>query len=78
MQVAQSKRRNKMINCPFCGEAPSLSRLRLADDTEREFYLVDCLNPDCKVEVNTHLFKDPQEAISAWNSRIDTEGGENE
>lgn len=53
---------NKLKPCPFCGEEAIL-----AETTNSEELFVEC----CNCYAHTGLYCSEQEAIDAWNSRVE-------
>lgn len=56
----------ELIPCPFCGEKPKLKENILW----RQNYFVRCTNDFCLVEPCTKLYPKKEQAIEAWNRRV--------
>jgi len=65
---------NELKPCPFCG-----TRLLIQMTTEyaynsdtpegTQMYWLHCVNPNCRMAVETDLCKTEEEAIALWNDR---------
>lgn len=68
----------KLKPCPFCGEKPlvrmvDLRCITVADNValRDEWYRVCCGNASCVCNTRTKKFLSKDEAIEAWNRRVD-------
>ena len=62
-----------MINvksCPFCGWAPKIECI--LKNTSFEAYFIKCTNENCECEIKCPR-RTEQEAVDAWNIRVDVE-----
>lgn len=59
--------------CPFCGRKPSRVREHYISGTKHIYYTVECKAPmtKCFIKPKTTFFKTEEEAIKAWNRRVD-------
>ena len=58
----------KLKPCPFCGNEP---KIEFNESIGYVSYYVKCINLECNVEVYTFDFNTKEEAIEAWNNRVD-------
>ena len=55
----------KIKLCPFCGGEAKAKKIH-----NTQYYYVACVNDACCVDASTDLFFTEEEAISAWNHRV--------
>ena len=55
----------KLKPCPFCGNE--------AEFDEWKIFCIRCLNGDCDIKPQTDWFNTKEEAIEAWNRRVNDE-----
>lgn len=56
----------RLRKCPFCGKTPQVW----------EYYKgwsIECTHHECLVQPGTNIYKEKEEAIEAWNRRIENE-----
>lgn len=56
----------KLKPCPFCGAFPAL-RESFTDST----FVVECVNPTCRLQVISFVRDTSESAIEAWNTRAE-------
>ena len=60
----------KVKSCPFCGSTPKIECL--LKETPFEAYYVKCTNENCECNIKCSYHTE-QEAVDAWNNRVDVE-----
>ena len=66
---------SELLPCPFCGGEAEIHPTYDMDTNEIDGYFVWCDNDKCECKPETREHFTEAEAISAWNTRYDTEYG---
>ena len=65
---------NKLKPCPFCGGEPILDEDSVAfTNKPKSCFQILCINRQCGVHLKTKWRETKQEAIEAWNRRVNDE-----
>ena len=60
----------KLKPCPFCGSGPQKNYVDYIGDNFVNEWGIMCMDSNCPVQPDTILYKNLEEAIRAWNTRI--------
>lgn len=58
---------DKLKPCQFCGGKAKLLRTK---EQVGEFWRVYCMNEDCYIEPQSHLYSRKEIAVETWNRRV--------
>lgn len=61
---------NKLKTCPFCG-GTNITMYSLKDPSLHGFIHICDGVDDCMVKIESRLFSTEEEAVEAWNRRVD-------
>lgn len=56
--------------CPFCGRMPNIIERKTSTKSN---FRIECKNMNCQIIVGTFAFLTVEEAIEAWNRRVDND-----
>lgn len=63
----------ELKSCPFCGSESAIAYHINSRPPYREAYIPYCLNDECFMNMNEFCFATEEEAVRAWNRRVNDE-----